>query len=233
MACSLCLVLTTVCFLHVVLVNNNISCSASNNYRDTNPYLAFIEDGTHGELGCPQERMISAGSGQHADFVDDNEDDTRSEDSTNEHGEVSLCVAGAGADDEGILSPCQQVYEDSGNDKKVLFLMCIGLNHNDAPLFSFDMLPWSKLPKSSLVRPKNTDFGIEIDRRAKVYNILPIPRPRNWSRKSTMEWLQVNPVRDPRDIEFLTKEVLRLHDILERAQLRHKKQLLPNQIQAV
>ncbi len=162
--------------------------------------------------------MIGAFVNDDDDDDEDQQHDTTSDSSPNEHGEVSLSVA-AGADDEGFLSPCQQAYEDSGNDKKVLFLMCIGLNHNDAPLFSFEMLPWSKLPKTSLVRPKNTDFGVEIDRRAKLYNILPTPRPRNWSRKSTMEWLQVNPIRDPHDVEFLTNKVLRLRNVLERAQL--------------
>jgi hypothetical protein len=90
--------------------------------------------------------------------------------------------------------------------------MCLGLNHNGAPLFSFEMPPWSLLPKPSL-RPKNTEFAVEIDRRAKLYSILPTPRPRNWSRKATMEWLQANPVRDPCDIEFLTTEVKRLRNV--------------------
>jgi hypothetical protein len=95
--------------------------------------------------------------------------------------------------------------------------MSIGVTHNDSPLMSFEMAPWSLLPKTTM-RPKNTDFAIEIDRRATLYNILPSPRPRNWSRKATMEWLELNPVRDDRDIEFLRSEVSRVHDILQRAQ---------------
>jgi hypothetical protein len=38
----------------------------------------------------------------------------------------------------------QEVYVDSGNIKKVLHLLCIGLtadNNNNAPLFSFDWEP--------------------------------------------------------------------------------------------
>ncbi len=62
------------------------------------------------------------------------------------------------------LCYCQQVHEDSGNEKKVLYLMCIGLNHNGLPLFSFDNEPWSLLSKSLLVRPKNPDFGKEVAR---------------------------------------------------------------------
>ena len=146
-----------------MLVEDHSSCSASNNSRGTKSIPCSFECGTHGELGCQQKRMIG-GSGQHADFFNSEGEEDSSSDS-NENGEVSLIVPGA--DDEGFLSPCQQAYEDSGNEKKVLYLMCIGLNNSDAPLFSFEALPWSKLPKSSRVRPKNTDFGIEIDRRAK------------------------------------------------------------------
>jgi hypothetical protein len=46
--------------------------------------------------------------------------------------------------DEGTSCPCRQHYEDSGKvNKKVLYLMSIGVTHNDAPLFSFEMAPWS------------------------------------------------------------------------------------------
>ena len=113
--------------------------------------------------------------------------------------------------------PCKEHYKDSGNSKKALYLMSIGVTHNNAPLLSFDLAPWSLLPKTSM-RPKNTDLAIEIHRRATLYNILPSPRPRNWSRKATFEWLEQNPVRDDRDIEFLRLEVSSVRDVLERAQ---------------
>jgi hypothetical protein len=117
------------------------------------------------------------------------------------------------------LSPCQEVYEGSGNEKKVLYLMCIGLNHvDDLPLFSFENEPWSQLPKTSLVRPKNTDYGKEVSRRAMLYSICPVPRPSNWKRAQIMEWLEENPVVDAKCIEFLTNEVFRLRVVLETAQ---------------
>jgi hypothetical protein len=94
--------------------------------------------------------------------------------------------------------------------------MSIGVTHNDAPLFSFEMVPWLLLPKTSM-RPKNSEFGIKIDRRATLYNILPSPRPRNWSRKATIEWLEQNPVCDDCNIEFLRLEVSRVCDVLQRA----------------
>jgi hypothetical protein len=116
------------------------------------------------------------------------------------------------------LCQCQQVYEGSGNEKKVLYLMCIGLNHNGLPLFSFENEPWSQLPKTSLVRPKNTDYGKEVSRRAILYSTCPAPCPTNWNRAQSMEWLQQNPVVDAKCIEFLTNEVSRLRVVLERAQ---------------
>jgi hypothetical protein len=94
--------------------------------------------------------------------------------------------------------------------------MCLDLNHNGAPLFLFEMPPWSLLPKLSL-RPKNTDFAVEIDRRSNLFIKLPTPRLRNWSRKTTMEWLHANPVCNPCDMEILTTEVMRLRDVLEKS----------------
>ena len=120
---------------------------------------------------------------------------------------------------EELVCHCQQVYENSGNEKKILYLMSISLNdHNGLPLLSFENEPWSLLSKSSLVRPKNSDFGKEVARRAKQYNISPVPRPRNWTRERIMEWLEQNTMREEKDIEFLTVEVSRLCDVLERAQ---------------
>ena len=58
------------------------------------------------------------------------------------------------------LCPCQKLYGDTGNQKKVLYLMCIGFcdcNCN-VPLFCFEMEPWLQLPKTASLRPKNTDF---------------------------------------------------------------------------
>lgn len=112
-----------------------------------------------------------------------------------------------------------QIYVDSGNDKKVLYLLCIGLTDNSgiAPLFSFEQEPWSRLPKTSL-RPRNIDYVAEIIRRASLFDISPPPRPSNWTRIQINEWLERNPVKEDADIGFLGNEVARLHDVLVRAQ---------------
>jgi hypothetical protein len=78
-------------------------------------------------------------------------------------------------------------------------------------------VPWSLLPKTSFLRPKNTDNVHEITRRARLFNMSSIPRPRNWTRGQTLEWLENNPVCDAADIEFLTKKVRRVQEVLRRA----------------
>ena len=127
---------------------------------------------------------------------------------------------------QGGMCLSQEVYVDSGNSKKVLYLLSIGLtaddnNNNNAPLFSFDREPWSALGKTSVVRPRNTDYVNEIVRRANLFNIVPLPCPSNWTRVRTLEWLDKNPVRDDVDIAFLRSEVVRFCNVLERARNDH------------
>lgn len=123
----------------------------------------------------------------------------------------------------------QQLYIESGNNKKVLYLLSIGVrDSNNEPLFSFEREPWSLLPKTSIMRPRNTDYVNEIVRRANLFEIVPVPRPSNWTRLQTSEWLHRNPVRDEKDIEFLTMEVLRLRNVLERRTEEQQQQVLTN-----
>jgi hypothetical protein len=44
--------------------------------------------------------------------------------------------------------------------------------------------------------PRNSDFVSKIARRVKLLQIVPVPRPSNWTRVQTMEWLDRNPVQD-------------------------------------
>ena len=66
----------------------------------------------------------------------------------------------------------EQVYIDSGNKKKMLFLLCIGLrNHNnEQPLILLESETWSLLPKTSFLRPKNFEYVNEIILRARLFN---------------------------------------------------------------
>jgi hypothetical protein len=63
--------------------------------------------------------------------------------------------------EEGKCGLCQKLFIDSGNDKKVLHLMSIGVsadNENVEPLCSFEREPWSMLPKTVGMRPRNTEY---------------------------------------------------------------------------
>lgn len=151
--------------------------------------------------------MSASAEGLHKDDNDDLNDEA---------------IAGQ-ANDNYTCCISEKVYVDSGNEKKVLYLLCVGLmyrNNNEdiRPLFSFEEEPWSLLPKNSHVRPKNTEYIREITRRARLFNIVPESRPSNWTRVQILEWLEHNPIRNNEDIEFLTNEVLRLQDLLIRAQ---------------
>lgn len=122
-----------------------------------------------------------------------------------------------GADRTEFSCASHQVYVDSGNQKKVLFLLCLGLSlsdTNDAPLFSFETEPWSRLPKTEM-RPVNVDFAKEVVRRSRILRIHPTPRPLNWPKSQKIEWLEANPVQDSVDISFLRGEVIRIKEILE------------------
>ena len=73
-----------------------------------------------------------------------------------------------------------------------------------------------------MVRPKNIDYVNEVMRRAELFNTVPIPRPRNKNRVQNIEWLEQNPICDHADIQFLTNEVMRLEDILNRKAREHQ-----------
>jgi hypothetical protein len=88
------------------------------------------------------------------------------------------------------------------------------MNHNNKPLFSFEQEPWSLLPKTSLRSRSNEYVNEQIVRCANLFSITPVPRPNNWTRVQTMEWLERNPIRNVSDVDFLTNEVLRLQDLL-------------------
>ena len=119
-------------------------------------------------------------------------------------------------------SVCNKVYVDSGNDKSTLYVLSIGLEHNNEPLFSLEQEPWSTLSKNTLRPPKNSDLVKEVRRRAIASNMRSAPRPSNWTRNQMIEWLEEHPVSDSMDVQFLTFEVLRLQETSLRMQQKHQ-----------
>ncbi len=148
--------------------------------------------------------------------------------------------------DNGTTCVSQQVYIDSGNEKKVLYLLSVGLygrstsgvdddddgssscsEEEDKPLFSFDDEPWSLLPKTEM-RPQSKDYVTEIVRRATLFAISPLPCPVNWPRTRQIKWLESHPIKDQADIAFLTAETLRLKQMLLRK--AWEQQMLPSDL---
>ena len=122
-------------------------------------------------------------------------------------------------------SVCKKFYVESGNDKTVLYVLSIGLVHDNETLFSLEQEPWSTLLKKSLRPPKNSDLVHEIRRRATASN-MKLPRPYNWTRIQMIEWLEQHPVSESVDVEFLTFEVLRLKEISLRMQQEQQQFLI-------
>jgi hypothetical protein len=129
-------------------------------------------------------------------------------------------------------SMSERAYIDSGNQKKMLYLLCIGMttanDNGSAPLFSFDEEPWLSLPKTAF-RPRNNDFVREVLRRATALKVDPMPRPSNWTRVQNIEWLERNPITCEEDVTFLTSEVLRVREKL----LRKNQEILEQQQNAI
>ena len=51
-------------------------------------------------------------------------------------------------------SVCKKVYVDSGNNKTTLYVLSIGLLHDDQPLFSLEQEPWSSFAKKHSAHPR-------------------------------------------------------------------------------
>jgi hypothetical protein len=115
-----------------------------------------------------------------------------------------------------VVSHSEQLYLDSGNKMKVLYILCIGLQNDGVPVFVLDVPPWSLLKKLT-ISSKNSDYVAEVERRASIFNTSPMPRPQNWSRKQTITWLKQNPVHQREDVFFLVEAVEDLRKLVEEA----------------
>jgi hypothetical protein len=51
-----------------------------------------------------------------------------------------------------------------------------------------------------------------------------LPRPTNWARMQMMEWLDSNPVSEACNVDFLTSENLRLHEVYDKMRSERQQQ---------
>lgn len=163
---------------------------------------------------CEDASLTEAPNDAHAPHPDEDEDEGHGQGGVLGSQSPAVCSV------HTVPAVCQQLYIDSGNDKMVLYLLSIGLKNNSSePLVAPDKEPWCSLPKNQFRSTKNSDLVKEIRRRADLSrNMTSLPRPANWTRMQMMEWLDSNPVSEACDVDFLTAEVLRLHEVYHRMQ---------------
>ena len=114
----------------------------------------------------------------------------------------------------------QEHYVINANSKKLLYLMCIGLNNDGGTaLFDISEPPFTKLKKRA-VKPKRDEYAAEVIRRANIifnHNKAEIPKAANWGTTKSTEWLLTNPIADEDSISFLKREVQKLRNIAANA----------------
>jgi hypothetical protein len=117
-------------------------------------------------------------------------------------------------DDEEDAGAAKEHYINSGNNKKILAVLAVGLQkENGAPLFDFDSPPWNSQKKGEL-KPARSDLQSEIERRAKEKQLSPSPRPKNWNIEQCHKWLCSNPIDEEKDVKFIKLGVARLEALL-------------------
>ena len=66
------------------------------------------------------------------------------------------------------------------------------------------------------MHPKSVDYEKGTVRRAELFRMSPVPRPRNWNKGQQIEWLERYSIVVVADIEFLKTEVMRLTGVWNR-----------------
>ena len=135
------------------------------------------------------------------------------------------------SDDDGDASPskktktipassqegdaCDRHFTQNNESMKCLVVMCVGQTDVDSLLLiDLDKDPWKKLSKTK-VKPTNSDYMDEVNRRYKTYfadadggkKTGPRPRPNGWKQDRLLKWLMDNPITREDDVDFLRKKV--------------------------
>lgn len=124
------------------------------------------------------------------------------------------------SNDNNGLSKAEQIYRSSNSSRKMLGILCIGIMDDSDPphpLMDIDAFPWSEVKPKSFIKPKVQELHREVHRRAVVFEVHPLPRPKGWNAEKTIEWLKNNPISDERDCQFLVSEVRSVRNTIEMA----------------
>lgn len=78
------------------------------------------------------------------------------------------------------------------------------------PLIDLQVSPWNSLNKLGIkagIKPTRKELHKEVVRRSELLNIIPRPRPNQWSNAISIEWLTKNPIQEYIDCKFLQDTV--------------------------
>ena len=91
---------------------------------------------------------------------------------------------------------------------KALTILSLGLLNEDGdPIFDVKALPWSSAEKVSNIKPTASDMKEEVERRASVAGIDPMPRPKAWTLQRLTDWLTAHPLVHEDDVSFVLSTV--------------------------
>jgi hypothetical protein len=111
----------------------------------------------------------------------------------------------------------KRVYFESGNSKKQLYLMCLGVKDDGVSIFDLEEELWKKSSKRWEIKPVRLEYAREVLRHSEILITEKTKRPKatNWPIQRSLEWLEANPIQDEADVLFLKGEVSRIKDIIQ------------------
>jgi hypothetical protein len=102
----------------------------------------------------------------------------------------------------------KKFYISRGRSLKALAILSLGLLNEDGdPIFDVKALPWSSAEKVSNIKPTASDMKEEVERRASVAGIDPMPRPKAWTLQRLTDWLTAHPLVRKDDVSFVLSTV--------------------------
>jgi len=115
--------------------------------------------------------------------------------------------------EEGV-SASESYYIETGNSKKTLVLLAVGLKSESGdPLINLDASPWNKRGIKTTVKPSRSQYQSEVDRRAKLIRVDRTPRTNGWSIPNCVKWLEKYPIAEEADVTFIRTETKRFVDL--------------------
>jgi hypothetical protein len=108
-------------------------------------------------------------------------------------------------DESTDVPMCQKILEKNRNSLKLLLSMAVGCAVHDDSIANMDLEPYKSAREKKDLYPTGEQLKDEIIRRAKLFQLKRIPRPKGWNGARAREWLTSNPIRNDVDLRYLQK----------------------------